>query len=228
MILEAVPEDDSDDVTGLLEVIDITDYMDVEDVVDRPQREESLIAGNATILLPNPSLERSVYEIFRREDTELPIDPDKFYADSYRDVIYKLLKEIVAKEAPISVSELIVRVSRLHGFARAGATIRRLVEGIIGRGFNVVKEDEKGFVWPKDIRPEDWRIARDYKDEASKRDVDEITIEELVAFASEYMHEPSQIDAIRNALGYARLSTPKKKRIERALKIAIGNQLNIS
>lgn len=224
-VLEALPELERKEIKHLWEEIDISDDFrnteDIETLVELPHRKEKLVAENAPILLPKSSQTVSHYEIFGPEDTKIFLDPNEFYEDTYRVVLHKLIKEIVEKEAPVSVSELIVRVSRLHGFARAGATIRRLVESMINRGFKIVKEGDKDFIWPYDMDPRDWVWARDYKYENSKRDIDEIAMEELVAFAQKYKSELSPIDAIRNALGYARLSTPKKKRIERALQIAL-------
>ncbi len=196
-----------------------------DQAIDRPYREELMVASNAAAVHPPLSYDGGEkYETFRRTDTELIIDPEKFYEDEYRSTLHRLIKEIVSKEAPISVSELIVRVSRLHGFAKSGARIRKLLQGIIVSSCNVILEDDKGFVWPNEMQPDQWRWAREFADDTSKRDVDEIALEELIAFARKYSSYPSPIDSVRKALGYARLSKAKKERIEEAMKMAMQNQ----
>jgi Protein of unknown function (DUF4011)/REase_MTES_1575/AAA domain/Protein of unknown function (DUF3320) len=193
----------------------------------RPAKEEIMIASNAAAARPPLNYNHGEYRIFSRDDTDLTLDPEKFYEDGYRQTLHKLIREIVSKEAPISTSELIHRVSRLHGFARSGATIRKLLQGMIMQACNVVTEEDNHFVWPIGMQPDQWHWARKHADEASKRDVNDIAMEELVSFVREYSADPYSIDAVRKALGYARLSGAKKFRIERAMEIATQNHAEV-
>ncbi len=214
-LLDDINEDDID------EAIDTVVESDEESA---SQRKELLVAGLVLHTPVTPEfIDSKSFKVFNNNDTELELDPDNFYEDGYQRTLYNLLQEIVAIEAPISVSELVVRVSRLHGFSRSGNRIQGLVRGIVEKNFNVISEGDNEFVWPEGILPEQWVWAREHVDEASKRDVDNICMEELVAFIRKYRLKSQPIDAVRVALGYARLSAAKKARIEIALNMALQN-----
>ena len=189
-------------------------------------RSEPLTAKNfAEISDEKANWEEGAYEIFRIDDTDLPLNPGRFYDRDYTHFILRLVKEIIEKEAPLPISELVNRIARLHGFKKSGNKIHSLVESIAKRNCNIIPEGSKKFVWPEGMLPERWIWARENKNPDSKRDVDNICMQELVAFVRKYQHSPDPVHEVRNALGHARLGSAKKERLNQAVRIAAGNEL---
>lgn len=76
------------------------------------------------------------------------LDADRFFDAAYTPVLARLMSDIVATEAPLTVENLAKSVAQAHGWQRTGARIRARIDECLG-AFDVMAEGEASFVWPK-------------------------------------------------------------------------------
>jgi len=203
--------DDEDAQTDVVEeMIPLTSSEDEGD------RKEPLVA-KASLAEYTNDYSIDEYEVFTEADLTIELKPDLFYEDHYQATLFGLMKQILNKEAPIYMIDLMNRVARLHGFQKTGNRINVLLSKVLSSGFKRTSEAGRYFVWNDDQEPELWSTARTPANEESKRDVGKICLQELTAFAKAHKGHSNPLEAIRNDLGFARLSQEKKERIEKVL-----------
>ncbi len=182
----------------------------IDTVTEEPLRQETLVAHRVTA-------QNEKYKIFTFEEGEYHLNPDIFYDIRYTDTLKKLIRDIVNLEAPIREDVIARRVARAHDFKKTGRKIFDVVSHIVRGEYKLILDEGHNFIWPVDVDPAGWNIARFPANEESKRTVEEISTEELKAFAIFFKSSANSVEEIKRALGFARLKTPAKNRIEKAV-----------
>lgn len=195
-------EDDIDDELDTLEPQDV--------IPEEPFRQEPLVARQI-------EARDDIYRMFTVGGGDYQLNSENFYDSFYTSTLEKLVQDIVDVEAPIRDDVLARRVARAHGFKRTGKQILDVVSRVVRKRHKLISEGEHTFVWPAEASPEDWNIARIPADENSLRPVDEISDAELTAFARTYRNSLDPVEDIKHALGFARLKTPARKRLMKAV-----------
>ena len=195
------------------EVIESDSFKDASDEVFR---QESLVASPIKV-------QNDVYRIFNHEDNKIHLNPDLFYEAEYTHILESLVQTIVDIEAPIRIDVLARRVASAHGFKKTGRKILDIVSRVAKKRHKLISEGKHVFIWPAGASSADWNLARFPADKKSSRPVDEISNAELIAFAKAYSNSAEPVEDIKHALGFARLKTPAKERIKKALASLIAD-----
>ncbi len=111
--------------------------------------------------------------------------PQDFYEQKSVSEIRSTLQQIVDAEGPIAEAVLFKRVARAWGLERTGSRIVERLRNQMPPGIIRTHEGERTFYWPSGSDPTTWsgfRVAG--VDDASKRHIDEVAIEEISALLS--------------------------------------------
>lgn len=144
------------------------------------------------------------------------IRPDDFHTEAYSPLLLELIRHTLECEAPISDELLVQRISRAHGFMRAGRLIRHRVLDIVDTHFHL-REDPVGgnFVWLN--REQNTSVpVRIPACNDSIRSFDHLPSEEIRA-ALAFRGNGDPAIEIARLFGISRLSSTGRERIERAL-----------
>jgi len=151
-------------------------------------------------------------------------DPARFYEPAANGELARALGDVIAAEGPILDSVLYKRVARAWGLERTGSRIVDRLRSTVPSSVVKTKEADKTFYWPPGTNPGDWghfRVAN--PEEASKRHVDEVPLEEIAALVKHVVEEAgasSRQDLARTAcrlLGMARTPVDAEARVSAAI-----------
>ncbi|MBK0415823.1 DUF3320 domain-containing protein [Chromobacterium haemolyticum] len=151
--------------------------------------------------------------------TGLEVDVHAFFDMTYNPRLLSMIEHVVSLEGPVLDEVLARRIARLHGWVRTGARIQDRVVRLASLHYESEAEDVGTFFWPKgkDV-PGTIRFRRPA--EGAARSVDEISLTELKALASEMRvagHDrESGILAMAREIGLRKLSAISRARLERA------------
>ena len=89
-----------------------------------------------------------------KSTSDLKLNPDIFYEDSYLKTIAALGCEVIDSEGPITFKLLSERIARRHGYQRTGREIKRVVWRAVQRKrrYTAAPDGQKIF-WPKNTEP---------------------------------------------------------------------------
>jgi very-short-patch-repair endonuclease len=148
------------------------------------------------------------------------LDPAKFYEDDYRTRLASLVQVLLAAEGPMRDEVLAQRVARAHGFQRTGRRIREAVYAALPAGVRTTTEGEAVFLWPPNVKPEDWSTFRD-PPPGQYRDPLEIPMEELRVLARRMLtrggSDEEVVTAMRDAIGMRQMREASRQRCLAAL-----------
>lgn len=148
------------------------------------------------------------------------LDPAKFYEDDYRTRLASLVQVLLAAEGPMRDEVLAQRVARAHGFQRTGRRIREAVYAALPAGVRTTTEGEAVFLWPPNVKPEDWSTFRD-PPPGQYRDPVEIPMEELRVLARRILMrggpDEEVVTAMRDAIGMRQMREASRQRCLAAL-----------
>ncbi|HEY8356729.1 MAG TPA: DUF3320 domain-containing protein [Ramlibacter sp.] len=145
-------------------------------------------------------------------------DPARFYDADYRPQLRSMVALILAAEAPIYEDLLFQRVSREHGFAQAGGSIRTAIAAAIERVVQVTVDDDRRLVWPIDREP---TIPVSFRMSAPEvRGHADIPICELASLARVFLAQGGNKDEVMRRMashfGLGRLRSATQERFGRA------------
>ena len=189
--------------------------MDSNPETQETDRQLSLIAKPTQLRGTSP--QAGEYRVMDAAESDLPLDPNAFYEPGYTPTLDDLIRQIIAMEGPILASNLVKRVSAVHGFQRTGRRIRQRVLERAHTHFSTTNEEVGEFFWPPETNASQWEIYRLPASSADRRAPNEIPMEELVALAQAYRDEQGPTRAMARALGIARLSSQHRERLNQAL-----------
>lgn len=154
------------------------------------------------------------------------IYPERFYDHGYDQTLCDLIAHVMIQEAPILEDLLVQRISRAHGFQKAGRLIWERVIALAGRHHHI-QEDPLGgrFVWHNSDSPGQWSAYRVPTTQADGRKIEEIAFEELRA-AALASNGPDLPVEIARKFGVQRLVAASRARLEAAEKIVSAAATN--
>ncbi|MHB0709359.1 DUF3320 domain-containing protein [Roseomonas mucosa] len=191
-----------------------------------PQEAEAKGAGGQEVAEPAKSRPESEADEPAREGTTEAIhavpqgvlsqlDPAKFYENDYRMRLASLIEMILVAEGPVRDEVLAQRVARAHGFQRTGRRIREAVYAALPAGVRTTTEGEAVFLWPPNVKPEDWSTFRD-PPPGQYRDPVEIPMEELRVLARRMVMrgglDEEVVTAMRDAIGMRQMREASRQR----------------
>ena len=132
------------------------------------------------------------------------VDSSRFYDDDYLPNLRRLIWSIVEKDGPLPLDLLARKVTRLHGWKRAGARIKRRVQENLG-SLERHSEFSTTFIW----LPETYTNRVQFRGLAG-RNLQEVSRTEIASVINSNMqkfeNEGDQILALARLLGIKRLS----------------------
>jgi hypothetical protein len=139
---------------------------------------------------------------------------EDFFAYNNTATIKKQINDVMQTEAPISRNLLCRRVLAAWGISRLGSRINNHFDLIFSQlGLMPAKSGKNSFLWRKDQQPEKYSNYRVAKNEAEKRDADDLPPEEVAIAVNEILSNQislAQVDLIRETakvFGYARIGS---------------------
>lgn len=143
------------------------------------QPEESAATSFATLAEPESIVTSSPLVEYRALEPAGG-KPEAFYEFSSKAEIRKQLLDVLNAEGPIADAALFRRIARAWGLSRTGRRIEELLRGLIPGHLNNTRAGDICFYWPEGVHPAQWdgfRVAG--SDAASRRSIEEISLEEL-------------------------------------------------
>lgn len=107
------------------------------------------------------------------------VDPHLFYEAAYDATLAAIVDAVIEAEGPIHEHLLLIRVARLHSFARVGNQIRARVLGFANNGHRVSVDSAGTFFWPRQDAQGHKQFARIKQRPDDARKVEWICDEEL-------------------------------------------------
>lgn len=148
-----------------------------------------------------------------------------FRTDAIRPRVREIVAGIVDAEGPVERLDVISRVGKTFGFARAGRNVREFIESCMPERPISREEGEKGeieFLWPAGSQPG----VIDFRPPATEEDrrlVKDIPIEELTGLAGslpEGLSEAAALDRKAREIGIARVTAGAREKMVRAISSA--------
>jgi hypothetical protein len=151
----------------------------------------------------------------------LTAEPERFHDFDYRHTLKAMINYVLATEGPVRSDSLVQRITRAHGWARAGGKIRERIDMYL-RDVERTVESSGEFLWKKDTLAD--RI--DYRppaDSDSRRGIGDIALAELTGLVLDnpallLSHDPAL--ELSRLIGVERLTTPSRERLDQALQRA--------
>jgi len=145
-------------------------------------------------------------------------DPNSFYSAEYESRLSDMIDLVIDTEGPIHIDLLIRRISRHHGFQRAGRQIREIVINLAKRNRFETEEDVGTFFWPKETAEGYTQPARYKNRENEMRKVEYICNKEICAINRLLSLDDDPVEIARN-IGIVRLTQTALERLQNALDI---------
>jgi len=157
------------------------------------------------------------YKINDLQEWSSKTNAEKFYDPEYNETLNGLIEAVVTTESPVLETTLIQRISRVHGFNRAGRLIRERVMDVVDKHYHIATDHYgENFVWLSAGQRADWNSYRLPATENDIRQVDAIPSEELCALALDTSGE-NKIAEMAKSLGIKRLTTQARQKLESLL-----------
>lgn len=201
---------------------------------DTPEEEPTRQAGYARMvnaggeisetLVPGPVNAPDSPPVYQWADVDGG-EPVWFYDPSATSELRAQVALVIEQEGPIADAVLFRRIARAWGLARTGNRIEERLRSLVPTRTPRTKEDGRTFYWPMETSPANWmgyRVADET--ESSRRQLDEIAVEELANLAIFVLSEhgsTSLADLARTICRMhhiARTSADAEARIKKALK----------
>ncbi|QVQ24415.1 DUF3320 domain-containing protein [Achromobacter deleyi] len=107
-------------------------------------------------------------------------DSEAFYSRSNNDQLVEQLRLVIETEGPVAETLLHRKVARAWGLERTGVRIVERLRTLTPVDVGQSQEGDATFYWPAGANPEEWKGFRGAgDDEATRRRVDDVCIEEL-------------------------------------------------
>lgn len=155
----------------------------------------------------------------------LPLgEPAAFYEAKSSRVLTQNIADVVLAEGPIVDAILFRRVARAWGLERTGSRIVERLRFLVPSDIGATQDGERTFYWPAGTLPAAWhryRVAG--SDEASRRNVSDVAIEEISALVLHVLDQAgasSRADVARGVcrlIGMARTPAEAESRVLEAI-----------
>jgi len=175
-----------------------------------PSAQAFKIAGNPLIK------DEHSYVMVKFEGEQFRPSPEAFYSAEYEPHLSLMIQLVIDTEGPIHEDVLVRRITRHHGFQRAGRQIRDIVINLAKRHRSKTNEKVGSFFWPKK-EAEEQHIPIRYKNRDNEmRKVEYICNDEIkkINISLSLNNDPVEI---ARSLGIARLAQTARKRLSDAL-----------
>jgi very-short-patch-repair endonuclease len=151
-------------------------------------------------------------------------NPDLFYEGRSMSTLAGQLLQVIQTEGPVSQAVVFKRVTRAWGLSRVGSRIEAHLSTLVPRQIARTTDNGTTFYWPEHVNPSTWDSIRvPGTDTETRRNIDEITLEEL-GNAAVYIltqqggtSQDGLAKAVCRLLGVARTTAEAGARISRAL-----------
>jgi hypothetical protein len=154
------------------------------------------------------------------------IYPERFYDHGYDQTLCDLIAHVMIQEAPILEDLLVQRISRAHGFQKAGRLIRERVIALAERSHHLQDDPLGGrFVWHNSDSPGQWSAYRAPTTQADGRKIEEIAFEELRAAALASSGPDLPVEIARK-FGVQRVAAASRSRLEAAQRMISATETN--
>lgn len=183
---------------------------------DATELADEAVTAEAPLMRAAASLVEAGDTRYRRTDFTIHqsvLDPAAFYDPAYAATLIMLIGHVLESEAPIADALLVQRITRAHGFKKAGRIIRERVMALTERHFHV----HDGFVWMNAEAPSLWNRYRLPATDEDIRQIEEIALPELRAAARASIAQDIPVDVAR-MFGVRRLGVTARSRIEMAMR----------
>ncbi|SDG17911.1 DUF3320 domain-containing protein [Thalassobaculum litoreum] len=150
-----------------------------------------------------------------------------FRSDAVRPRVRQILTDIVEAEGPVARLDVISRVGKAFGLARAGKNVRDFIESCMPDLPTTRDADEKGeveFLWPAGSVP-DLIAFRAPESEDDRRLVPDIPIQELTGLARSLpagLAGSDAVDRMAREIGLQRVTAGTRAKLELALQAALS------
>ena len=160
-------------------------------------------------------------------------DASLFYAASASARLVEDLALVIEGEGPLTDANLFRKVARAWGLERTGARVVERLRTLVPDRFARTIETDAIFYWPERADITSWervRVAEEGND-ASRRPIDEVCLEELSALAHHVLAQAgnsSRADVARSVcrlLGMARIPPDAQARVDEALERLIALEI---
>lgn len=178
--------------------------------VSPPQTLES--AGN---MLNN---EYHTYVVTHFNGEQYQSDPDMFYSTEYEPRLSEMIDLVIDTEGPIHIDLLIRRITRHHGFKRAGRHIRDIIIKIAKRHRHETTEDVGTFFWPEETVTGHVQPARYKNRDNEMRKVEYICKKEIAEINKLLSLDDDPVEIARS-IGIYRLTRTARERLSNALDV---------
>ncbi len=128
--------------------------------------------------------------------------------------------DIVDTEGPITFKVLCERVARRHGFQRTGSQIKEIIQRALKRTRSQSNgKGDDAVIWPNNEPVSDWVQFRGLTVNGETRHWADVPIPEKIGLARRILatSEPDPEDAMREAIGMARLRTKTREEVKNLL-----------
>ena len=122
------------------------------------------------------------YRYFSMTAFEKKISQTKFHNQSYTPILQEMIDQFIKTEGPIRKDIFVNRLSKEHGFKRAGNRIQERIDALC-QSYELTQEDSGEFLWPKHLKPS--AVVFRKPPQGQNRHIDEIPIEELKSLVSQ-------------------------------------------
>lgn len=167
------------------------------------------------------SFEEEATEVFVEIDlamTDHVAEADSFFSRSYDERLLAMIATVVEAEGPVRDEVLARRIARAHGWSRTGSRIQDRVMDLVKVHYETEREPVGLFVWPKRETARELKFRRPA--EGTARSVEEISLAELTALASEWKRRgydmEAGVSAMGRDIGLRKLGTASRERLEQA------------
>lgn len=89
------------------------------------------------------------YSVADPAQAGLEAQRDRFYETGYQPMLRRIVAHVIETEGPIYGDVLAVRVARLHGIARTGGNVQRIIRDAVERRFPRSHEEGREVYWPE-------------------------------------------------------------------------------
>lgn len=182
----------------------------------------------AAIAPPAYTSMATTYEVTQLE-TMLATAAEDFLMPHNREKIQAQIQQVLDKEAPLSKNLLGKRILAAWGIARMGTRVSSLLDDLLSQAELVpVTSGKNTFFWKKEQQPAAYQAYRVARQEAQKREADDLPPEEVANAVTEVLSNQislSRADLVRETgklLGYARAGANVENAMLQGIEAAIA------
>ena len=146
------------------------------------------------------------------------ISQGKFHNQSYTPTLQSMIDQFIKTEGPIRKDILINRLSKEHGFKRAGNRIHERIQKLC-TDYQETIDTNGTYLWPKNSAPDDIVFRKPPK--GQNRHIDEIPAEELMSLVNEaqrrQLPKKTLVETMANMLGLKRITQSTHSRLQKII-----------